>query len=128
MRRRALLAVLLALLPPMLATGCLGEQREAQAAALTGGEPARGRTLIRQYGCGSCHTIPGVSGATATVGPSLAGIAARAYIGGVLENSPANMMRWIQDPKVVDEKTAMPDLGVTPEHARDIAAYLYTLR
>ena len=109
------------------AAACVGAEREAQAAALTGGEPQRGRALIRQYGCGSCHTIPGVAGATAVVGPPLSGIATRAYIGGVLQNSPANLMTWIQDPKVVDEKTAMPDLGVTPEHARDIAAYLYTL-
>ena len=109
------------------ASGCPGEQREAHAAALTGGEPVRGRALIRHYGCGSCHTIPGIAGATATVGPPLSGIASRGYIGGVLENSPGNMMMWIRDPKAVDPRTAMPRLGVTPEHARDIAAYLYTL-
>jgi cytochrome c len=117
----------LMLLASAITAGCAGERYEAHAAAITGGEPERGRALIRQYGCGSCHTIPGVPGAMATVGPPLAGIATRAYLGGVLQNSPANMMTWIQDPKVIDEKTAMPDLGVTPEHARDIAAYLYTL-
>ena len=108
-------------------SGCRDVGDAAHAAALTGGEPERGRVLIRQYGCGSCHTIPGITGATAVVGPPLSGIARRAYIGGVLENSPANMMMWIRDPKAIDEKTAMPRLGVTPEHARDIAAYLYTL-
>jgi hypothetical protein len=38
------------------------------------------------------------------------------------------MIRWIENPPGVDEKTAMPYMGVTPGDARDIAAYLYTLR
>ena len=123
---RARLGVLLVALV-MGASGCRGEEREAHAAALTGGDPARGRTLIRHYGCGSCHAIPGVAGATATVGPPLGGIASRGYIGGVLQNSPGNMMMWIRDPRAVDPHTAMPRLGVTSVHARDITAYLYTL-
>lgn len=36
-------------------------------------------------------------------------------------------MRWLQNPKAIDEKTAMPNLGVTPADARDIAGFLYTL-
>lgn len=101
----------------------------ADAAALTnGGDVARGRELIRMYGCGSCHTIPRVAGATATVGPNLQGIGARAYIAGVLPNTPQNMIRWITDPPAVDDKTAMPNLHVGAVEARDIAAYLYTLQ
>ena len=121
-------AALLAVCLTLTITGCVGGDQDAHATALTGGTPERGRHLIRQYGCGSCHTIPGIAGATATVGPPLTGIATRAYIGGVLENSPGNMVTWILDPKAVDEKTAMPRLGITPAQARDIAAYLYTLR
>lgn len=101
---------------------------DADAAALTGGDPARGRSLIRSYGCSSCHTIPGVPGADRKVGPPLAGIAERMFVAGVLPNSPANLIRWIEDPKEVDPETAMPDVGVTTRDARDIAAYLYTLR
>ena len=101
---------------------------EADAAALTqGGDAGRGRELIRTYGCGACHTIPGVAGADATVGPNLQGIATRAYIAGVLPNQPQNMMQWIMNPPGVDPKTAMPNLRVTARDARDIAAYLYTL-
>ena len=95
---------------------------------MTGGDPARGPDLMRKYGCQSCHTIPGVVGADGLVGPPLAGIASRSYIGGVLPNAPANMLRWIEDPKAVDSLTAMPNVGVTPSDARHIAAYLYTLR
>ena len=101
---------------------------EAEAAALTGGVPDVGRARIAEYGCASCHTIPGIPGADALVGPPLAGIASRAYIAGVLTNTPEEMMRWLQDPPAVDPLTAMPNVGVTPEDARHIAAYLYTLR
>jgi cytochrome c2 len=92
-----------------------------------GGEPERGRVLVREYGCGACHDIPGVSGANGRVGPSLRAIGARHYIGGVLPNTEDAMIRWIQDPRAVTPRTGMPDVGVTPEHARHIAAFLYTL-
>ncbi|HKO14785.1 MAG TPA: cytochrome c oxidase assembly protein [Gemmatimonadaceae bacterium] len=111
-------------------TGCADAGLDAQSAwALTGGgHAARGRQLIHQYGCGSCHTVPRVAGANATVGPDLRGIAGRAYIAGVLTNNPGNMMRWILDPPAVDSLTAMPNEHVSPTDARDIAAYLYTLK
>ena len=102
---------------------------EADAMALThGGNAARGKELIRSYGCGSCHNIPRVPGAEASVGPSLQGIATRAYIAGVIPNQPENMIRWIMNPPGIDDKTAMPNLHVTATDARDIAAYLYTLQ
>lgn len=98
------------------------------AARMTGGDPARGSALIRSYGCAQCHTIPGVRGASALVGPPLTGIASRVYIAGVATNTPDHMIRWVMNPKAIDPKTAMPYLGVTEDQARDIAAYLYTLR
>jgi hypothetical protein len=55
-------------------------------------------------------------------------IANRIYIAGVLQNTPDNMVRWIENPKAVNEKTVMPNLGVTPNDAGDIAGYLYTLQ
>jgi putative membrane protein len=94
----------------------------------TGGDPQRGAAAIVQYGCGSCHTIAGISGAAGLVGPPLTGIASRHYIAGVLTNTPDNLMRWLEDPKAIDEKTAMPKLGISPKDASDIGAYLYTLK
>lgn len=106
-----------------------GEARTfADAAALTGGNAYAGREKARDYGCGSCHTIPGVPGAHGLVGPPLTGIAGRMYIAGVLTNTPQHMTSWIMDPPAVDSATAMPNVGVTEQDARDIAAYLYTLR
>ena len=125
MRMGALVAMV------MLAAGCGADAyrlTDADANALAGGDPDRGRERIREYGCTGCHTVRGVSGAHGRVGPPLAGLASRIYIAGALPNSPANLVRWIEDPTVVDPKTAMPDLDVTPSDARDIAAYLYTLR
>jgi cytochrome c len=119
MKRAAFLLVLLAACHP---------QDERTARELTGGEPDRGRVAIRSYGCGACHTVPGVRGATGLVGPPLTNIADRMYLAGQLPNTPDNMKRWIQTPQTVEVGTAMPDLGVNERDARDIAAYLYTLR
>jgi cytochrome c oxidase assembly factor CtaG/cytochrome c2 len=100
-----------------------------EAARLTGGgDVRRGADAIHRFGCGACHTIPGITGAKGQVGPPLAGVGGRAYIGGVLTNTPEHMVRWIVDPQAVDSLTAMPLLGVSAPEARDIAAYLYTLR
>jgi mono/diheme cytochrome c family protein len=94
------------------------------------GKPSakRGEQAINQYACVTCHEIPGIVGANAPVGPPLAGIASRVMLGGVLPNSPENMVRWLREPHSFAPLTAMPDLGVTEQDARDIAAYLATLR
>ena len=38
------------------------------------------------------------------------------------------MTRWITKPQEIEPGTAMPETGVGGEEARDIVAYLYTLR
>ncbi|GAA4574540.1 hypothetical protein GCM10023176_41760 [Micromonospora coerulea] len=91
------------------------------------GRPDRGAELITRYGCGSCHTIPGVSRADGLVGPPLTRFGARSYIAGQLPNNADNLSRWITDPQAVEPGTAMPKLGVSAIDAQDIAAYLYTL-
>jgi cytochrome c1 len=123
-------AIALALAVMLVACNRLPRDSSAreQAMALTGADPDGGPALMRHYGCVSCHTIPGVRGADATVGPPLTAMARRTYIAGVLPNNPANMVRWIVNAPSVDSLTAMPYLGVTAGDARTIAAYLYTLR
>jgi mono/diheme cytochrome c family protein len=91
------------------------------------GDVAAGKKALQQYLCTTCHAIPGVVGANRHVGPPLHGIADRQYLAGVLPNTPANMLRWLRKPTEVDPLSAMPDLGVTEQDARDIAAFLYTL-
>jgi cytochrome c1 len=92
------------------------------------GYPERGARLIQQYGCGSCHTVPGVDRADGLVGPPLTRFGARSYIAGELANNADNLGRWIQDPQSVEPGTAMPNLGISEVDARDIAAYLFTLQ
>ena len=115
----------------LLAFGCgksPSDDAMKKAAAMTGGDPSHGQQVIRSYGCGSCHVIPGVDGAAGKVGPSLQGIGARTYLAGKLPNEPANMIKWIRQPQEVSPGTAMPELGVTEQDGKDIAAYLYTLQ
>lgn len=107
----------------------LTSSRVRAAYVTTGGGNARtGRDDIRKYGCYACHTIDGVPGAHGLVGPPLDGIGNREFIAGELPNTPENIMRWIQHPRQVEPHTVMPEMGVTEQDSRDIAAYLYTLQ
>jgi mono/diheme cytochrome c family protein len=92
------------------------------------GDARRGKIAIRQYACTTCHVVPGIVGPHAPVGPPLERIATREYIAGMLPNTAENMLRWLRAPQEVNPRSAMPDLGVTERDARDMAAYLYTLR
>lgn len=92
------------------------------------GNPDLGMRAMERHGCGSCHTIPGVRGADALVGPPLTHFGRRTFIAGRLANNEQNLARWVMDPQQVEPGTAMPDLGVSPEDARNIAAYLEQLR
>ena len=95
-------------------------------AGVVDGDPARGAAAIYRYGCGSCHTVGGLRAAHGLVGPSLAGLSGRMFLAGMLPNTPENLMRWVQNPHAVKEKTAMPKLDVSSQDAHDIAAYLYS--
>ena len=88
----------------------------------------RGRAALSQYACSACHAIPGVSNSSPQIGPELTLIGRRTRIAGVLDYTPDNMAHWLMHTQRVKPGTAMPDMGVTPQDARDIAAYLQTLR
>jgi len=90
--------------------------------------PDNGRELLYSYGCGSCHVIPGVRKATGRVGPKLDGFVDQMFIAGILTNTPDNLSSWLQNPQAFNDKTAMPNLDVTPSDARDMIAYLYSVR
>ncbi len=92
------------------------------------GNVVNGKQLVQQYGCTSCHDIPNVTGAHGMVGPSLEHLAARPIVAGKLPNTPDNLINYLQNPQSADPANAMPNLGLTPEQSRDIAAFLYTLK
>ena len=122
----------LALLAPVALSVAL-----ALAACQSGGTPPRivkggsttiGKDLIVKYGCGSCHTIPGIRNANGLVGPPLIHWGRRSMIAGRLPNTPDNLIRWVHDPQGVEPGTDMPNLGVTQTEARNIAAYLENIQ
>lgn len=90
--------------------------------------PERSRVLLAQYGCQSCHRIEGIVGPDSLVGPPLVDWSRQKYIAGVLPNDEENLVRWLMDPQSVSPQTLMPDLGVQEAHAREMAAYLLSLR
>lgn len=92
------------------------------------GDPDQGAAEITRVGCGACHTIPGISGAGGMVGPPLDHMAQRVFIAGMLSNTPDNMVAWLKNPQAIVPGNAMPDMGLDDRQARDIAAYLATLR
>lgn len=108
--------------------GCNAGKVTRQVTAGGVGDANHGRQLIVSYGCGACHLVPGIRNARGMVGPPLLYFARRTMIAGELPNTPENLTRWIQHPREVEPKTAMPELGVTQDEANDIAAYLYTLK
>jgi cytochrome c1 len=135
MRSRTLLAVWAAVAALALAACNSGSsttqprnpQIEPAHPPTTGGSPQRGKAVIGEFRCGKCHMIPGISGADGLVGPPLIHLARRTYLAGEVPNVPQNLMHWIEMPTALKPKTYMPDLGLTAQQAKDVAAYLETL-
>ena len=99
----------------------------------------QGVQVILQRGCGSCHTIPNIPGASGTIGPNLGAhddvppLSGRNMIatypsGTVPNNSVDDLAKWILDPPSLKPGTAMPKLGLSQDEATAAAAYLYSLQ
>lgn len=123
-----------------LAAGCdaterlraLGNDHEAVDAELLqripDGNAERGRALIADHGCATCHSIPGERGPLAHVGPPLTQFSRRTNIGGSLPNRPDVLVRFLMNAPRELPGTGMPDLDLSEAEARDIAALLYSFR
>jgi hypothetical protein len=74
-----------------------------------------------QDACVTCHIVPGVRA-------PLTAWTERQFNAGTLPNGPDNLIRRIMGPQEIEPDTAMPDVGVNEVAARNVAAYLYTLR
>ncbi len=113
------------LIAALLVIGCGGTERQANG---PGGNSDHGKQLLTQYGCATCHNIPGIETPKGMVGPSLEHLASRPMISGKFPNDPETMSRWLQNPQSMDPQSTMPNIGVTPADARDMTAYLATLK
>jgi cytochrome c oxidase subunit 2 len=70
-----------------------------------------------------------VPGADASVAPDLTHVASRKQLGsGILENTPANMRRWLKSPQHIKPGALMPDFTFTDQQLDQLAEYLTTLR
>ncbi|WP_077003232.1 cytochrome c family protein [Variovorax sp. KK3] len=116
------------LLLALLAGGCdmVGPRAPVYADA-PAAQVARGRSLLAQYQCGSCHVIPGVAAARGGVGPALESFGRRSYIAGEVPSNPRSLAQWLVAPDALVPGTTMPAMGVSPDDARDMAAYLMAL-
>jgi cytochrome c len=125
--RPPLMIVAALLAAAAVATACASTSRTSPP-QVPRGDPQLGAVDIVHFGCGACHIIPGIDGATGLAGPPLIHWSHRGFIAGEIANNGPNLIRWIMDPKAIEPNTAMPDLGVSEQQARDIAAYLFTIR
>jgi cytochrome c oxidase subunit 2 len=104
-----------------------GGQDSAAAPAATPQDPAyaAGEKLFLAKGCVGCHSLTAVNAPKGMIGPNLANVGARSFIGaGSFKNTDENLARWIQNPQALKQGVLMPNLGVTPEEAKSLVAYL----
>jgi cytochrome c2 len=124
-RARIVCALIAAVAAPL--AGCsLGHSAPEQ--VVINGDAGRGKAAIDKFGCGACHDIPGIRGANGMVGPPLLHWSQRRVIAGRVENTPDRLIAWIMDPQVIEPGNAMPNMGIGNGDARDIAAYLYSIK
>jgi cytochrome c2 len=114
---------LLAFLIPALLAGCSGAHGDPRF-----GDREAGKLVITRNACGSCHSIAGIELADGRVGPALTHFGSQQLFAGTLPNTPAALARFLRSPQSVTKGGTMPDMGLTPQQARDAAAYLLTLK
>ncbi|MEC9462949.1 MAG: cytochrome C [Pseudomonadota bacterium] len=93
-------------------------------AGCTDESPREVQALVDAHGCGSCHLMPGIPGATGRTGPPLKEYYRQVYVAGILPNTRETLARFIEDPQAIDPRSAMPDVGVTAREATLLADYL----
>jgi len=113
---------------PLLAFALLPLLAACSSAQPTKDDVSAGAALIAKLGCGACHNIPGIVDASGLVGPPLDHMASRQFIAGLLRNTPDNMMQWLRFPQKIVPGNAMPDLAIDEADARQLTAYLETLK
>jgi len=104
------------------------EHQQQPAAQPTGAEAVAGSRVIASVGCGSCHAIRGTT-LRGTFGPDLTHFGSRRGIAAyTLRNTPANLLRWIQDPQGVKPGCNMPNVPLPSDQQREMTAYLEELK
>ena len=98
--------------PPVESTDALAQQ---------------GKTIFSSSTCVGCHTIAGVS--AGHIGPDLTHFASRKrFAGSLMESTPDNIAKWVENPDHMKPGALMPNLGMTGEQSKALAAYLLSLK
>lgn len=91
------------------------------------GHASVGQQLLISKGCGGCHTVAGVPGASGVAGPNLTNVVLRPTLAGdQIPMSPQTMERWLLDPRSVKPNTTMPSVGLSQQEAQDLTAFLFS--
>ena len=91
------------------------------------GAAADGQAIFAKSACVGCHTIAGVS--AGVLAPNLTHFGGRSTLAaGMWPNTPDNVAAWVRDPQRLKPGVKMPDLGLTEEQAKAVAAYLTGLK
>ena len=78
--------------------------------------------------CAGCHTIRGTQ-AQGKVGPDLTHFALRQRLAAdMIDNTPDNLARWIDNPQAVKPGNLMPDTNLDQQTIDNIVAYLTDLK
>ncbi|MCI0707751.1 MAG: c-type cytochrome [Ignavibacteriae bacterium] len=91
-----------------------------------GGSSARGKLLFESVGCQACHTVGDEQtvrtnrALTFDIAPELTRVGSKV--------SADWMFDWIKNPRHYNPETRMPSLRLTDDEARNIVAYLNTLK
>ncbi|MBV9790844.1 MAG: cytochrome c oxidase subunit II [Chloroflexi bacterium] len=102
-------------------------QQQQTAATPADAEAARGAEVFQNLTCVNCHAITGISNAQA--GPDLSHVGGRATLGaGIIENTPANLSRWIANPHDIKSGVQMPGYQLSEADLRALVAYLGSLK
>jgi cytochrome c oxidase subunit 2 len=89
---------------------------------------AQGRHEFESQACINCHTVAGTV-AKGRFGPDLTHLMTRKTLAaGAMENTTANLERWIESPDAFKPGSLMPPMHLSSEQIHEITAYLNTLQ
>lgn len=97
------------------------------------GNLARGRKVLDEKGCASCHAMSGVAALSPSAMPvsvdSKTMLRAKQLAPDLRyardRFTPEKLLAWLADPKAIKPDTTMPKIPLTPEEAKDVVAYLF---
>lgn len=92
-------------------------------AAREAGKGPSGKLVYEQKGCAVCHMIKGQG--SPGPGPDLTHIGAMPYDG--LPNTPAFLVKWLEDPQAQKPETLMPRIPMSPAERDALVQYLRSL-